>query len=230
MHKADIKVTTPQKSIIYAIGASSESNERIWGDPESWASANYVPGYVLEIGKSGLILVLMARSHPDSARAKLDEQAKPLDALDYTVEDYHKRQAVLVEYSHWPLSVEQAEARNAALAELKELPKGWFIQTTRTSNVRMLWADYAERLQSRVTDAKAEQAKKEALRVARVTEKRAVLEKLVALDVGQPEEITDYQVNRYGDTLELSYKVVQKLIEGYHPVSKTEDVVEEAVR
>jgi len=219
MRKQDIIITTPEKSVIYAIGTAPERSERVWYDPVNAHypySRNYTPGYVLEIRDSGFVVALVAQQHPDSEYAKHYGQATPLDALDYTLKDYEVRQEVLAEHSHWPLDKERADARMAALAKLKEVPKGWDLKVMRASQVRMLWADYSTRLDAAVADEKAKQARAKAEREAEHEARKALIQRIADLNIGLPQEEVKYYIRRASvDYLDLPKEVVKALVESY---------------
>ena len=218
MRKQDIIVTVPTKSVIYAIGTAPENNPKVWYDPASnyYDKRSYVPGYVLKVEDSGFAIVLMANRHPDEQYAKYMEQASVLDALDYSLKDYEARQAVLAEYSHWPLSKEQSDAKYEALEGLKKVPNEWQVKAIRTTYVRMLWADYATRLDTAGADVKDKEARAAAEKEADVEARRALFERIVALDVGLPEAELEYNLNRtYDKNVYLPLAVVQALVEGY---------------
>jgi len=227
MRKEDIIVTTPAKSVIYAIGTAPESSPKVWEDVENaYVSRTYVPGYVLEVRDNGRALVLHAFAHPETIRAKSHEQASALDALGYTLADHETRQAVFAEYSHWPLSEEQGNLRHAELAKLKELPRGWEIKLVRTTYIRMLWAEYVTKLDARVAERVAKAAATKAAKEATKAAQEKVLKDLIGLNVGFTEKSMSRALRWGGgsDELELGFAVIENLVNGYGKSKRSKKV------
>jgi len=223
MRKEDITVTTPLKSTIYAIGTRPESNPNVWADYERYKSANYRPGYVLEVKDNGFAVVLLAEFHPNSKAAEVYGQATALDALDYDLNDHAARQAVMAKYSHWPLNAEQREAKEVELAKLKKLPDYWLLQQVRTTYVRMLWAEYQTRLDAVFAKRKAAEDEERARRDAAKADAKSVIEKIIKHKLGIKKSELDYMVNRasvYDGSISLPTATVVKLVEAYEDHQK----------
>lgn len=228
MRKADIIIITDKlHSTIYAIGTSPESNPSVFEDINYFGSRTYTPGYVLEIKDDGFAVVLMASHHPDSAQAKAVEadgffrrreaQATPLEALSYRLADRKAHMEVLAEYSHWPLSPEQKAAKEAALAELKPLPKGWYTKTIRTTYIRMLWAEYQTKLDIANTGRKEAEAAKKAEQKKQSNRVTSLSKKLAALGVGYTKKKARSMLDRlnYGGSFYVPQDLFEKLVNGY---------------
>lgn len=216
MRKQDIIVTTPEKSVIYAVGTSSEKSDKVWADVETkyWGdSRHYTPAYVLDLHEDGYAVVLLAKHYPGSTGAIKSKQAEPLDALDYTLADWQARKAVLEKFSHWPLSMEQRDLRDEELAELKELPENWQISTIRTTYVRMLWAEYQSRLEALIDQRSNAKLREEQAREDQKAARDEVIDKVASL-VGLTErQAEDAKGRYYLESVELPTAAVKHLLE-----------------
>lgn len=229
MHKKDIIVTTPEKSIIYAIGTKPESSDKVWVDPktETWRSGqdNWKPGYVLEVREdSGFALVLTADHHPDATNATYYKQATALDALDFTLKDFNARKEVMQKYSHWPLSPEQRVAKDEELAEITPIPEKWQVKLIRTTYVRKLWAEYSTQLDAKTAEARDIQARKKEAEEKLTFNREFSINRLVAISlVTKDEAATLVAQNKYnGNNVHITTEIILKLVNGYHvPVSET---------
>jgi len=220
MRKQDIIITTPKKSTIYAYGTATPTTPDVFADLDDWKAKTYVPAYVLDVKESGHALILVAEKHPDSRYAKGDNygrkpQATVLDALDYSLADYEARQEVLRRFSHWPLNDEQREEREAALAELKPLPERWEVRMVRTSTIRMLWAEYQERLEAAIGARALRRAKEQEERDANRLRKTIAIQRIADLKIGlskkQVKEAADQRwVN--DKTIVLPVELFEKLL------------------
>jgi hypothetical protein len=213
MKRDQIKVTTPEHSVIYAIGSSALTNEAIWGDINDYQNRNFRPGYVLNVNSAGP-LVLGAAHHPDSKAATSSKQAIVLEATGYTYADYQARQAVLEKYSHWA-ELNQRDEFEAEMAELAVVPRGWRVERMQATYVRMLWAEYAAGLQQRADFRAFQKAEKEAetkdkrARHAKIID--AIRKKATIPHATMERLIQSGRWERY-DTLELPLEVFEELL------------------
>lgn len=216
MRREDIKVTTPQHSVIYAIGGAALNNEKIWADPADayWGNQSlYRPGYVLDVNRSGA-LVLTADFHPDSKQAKHAGQASLLDATEYSLADYEKRHETLLKFSHWAEDNLEG-ARKAALAELKEVPRGWRIDRMKGTYVRMLWAEYQAGLVQRAEFRAFRKTQEETAKKESKARYRAVVDRIrerVTLPKDTLERLlrsSDWSSN---ENIELPVPVLEELL------------------
>lgn len=226
MRKEDITVTDSKHSTIYAIGTAPESNSSVWADHNTWPARRYTPGYVLEVESSGFVVALVSETHPDSERAQRFQvdyvdntpvytpQASALEALSYGIEDVRARTAVMAEYSHWPLSEEQRQIRDSAVAALKPLPLGWNPKVFRATYVRMLWAEYATRLDAVIGERRSKEDADKAERDALKSRKRASFDAILKLDIGLDKKNVEYLLNQngYNDHVELPIGVIENLL------------------
>lgn len=219
MRKQDIAVTIPGKPpTIYAIGTRPETNEKVWEDPSSpyfGSRGNYSPGYVLEIRDSGFVLALFPAHHPDTPYAKHNKQASVEGALDYTLEDYEIRKAVLTKYSR-PLTQEESDAKHDEISRLKEGPRLWRVEMIRATHVRMLWSDYTIRLDAAVADRQDQRDREQRRKDAAKANATALVEALVGLKIGMPENDLPWVISGAASgSIKLPTEVAQALVDGY---------------
>lgn len=214
MRREDIIVTTPEKSVIYAIGTLPEKSSKVWEEDMRSRNRHYTPGYVLEIKDGGFATILVATHHPDHTYGAAKEQASVLDALSYTLADHEARVAVNRKYSHWPLTPEQREAHEAELAPLKKVPNGWRVGTERTSNVRLLWGEYASRLSALNAQRKIDSDARDAKDRADKDKQTKVLQRLAKLKIGFKNTEDQFRrARRYGGSeVFIDVKVIDELV------------------
>lgn len=211
MRKQDIIVTTPKKSIIYAVGTRPVSSERVWRHFDDYGSTNYKPGYVLELGDKYAV-VLVAGLLPDSRQAEIGKQASALDALEYTIKDHAAQTEHNEKFSHWPLSDEQRAIRAAEQAKLKPLPKGWTVHVLPTSNVRMPWAEYDTKLNELIAERAAKLAAAQAEEEAERFKNEDTVDKLIKLGLVDEEEAKN--ITRYANRTDtyVKWTTLEKLV------------------
>ena len=216
MRAADIIITTPEHSTIYAWNTLPKNNPQVWMiDGRSRRRGRpYLPCYVLEI-VGGYALVLYANFVPDTEDAIRWEQATLLDAAGYTLADWRKRQEVMEKYSHWHSSEDRAK-RDKELDKLKPFPKGWEMKSMPTSYIRVLWAEVERTYQDAIDEAEKHKKEAEAAEEARRAEWDAWVQGVADTGLLEPEEIVYLRTSRfYNGFVSIPKRVVETLVESY---------------
>ncbi len=155
MRREDIRISTPEEPTLYAWGTRSLSDPKIFDDPMSWDFRGYRPAFIYDF-KDGRVLALVAKDHPAQQSYRAAAQATPEEAIQYTLADYQERIEKLAPFSRsFGLTKDQVEERQAIFDTLKVRPQGWDIVWATAANVKMLWVDYDEQLNTHIAEGAA---------------------------------------------------------------------------